>query len=220
MRLQEKCDEVTLSAQLDRHNTLAQLSFTAPADSPWTPWLTAFCQEHRGRDLAASLTTSPPPGNWPGPLFLPLWLLRWMGQRICPSPPHDYLAGEDPAELVCRCFGVYRGTIEQVAGEGASLKEITDRTLAGGACTTCLPDIKKLTYGLRPEGWDKMQRALRSVFPRGHFTWQSCGQVGYRGPDPSSVFPRAEQFLQQNFGLTVSLVERPSGSAEKPHPAS
>jgi len=46
--------------------------------------------------------------------------------------------------LICRCFGVYESEIIKVLenAESPALKMITDETMAGGGCGSCLKDLK------------------------------------------------------------------------------
>lgn len=69
------------------------------------------------------------------------------------------LNGMDSAQLLCRCFGVYKSEILNLVYDNPkiNLKEITGKLKAGGGCTSCLEDIKNLisearqTYGIYPE---------------------------------------------------------------------
>lgn len=53
---------------------------------------------------------------------------------------------KDFDKLICRCFGVYESEIiEALEGaESPALKMITDETMAGGGCSSCLKDLKML----------------------------------------------------------------------------
>jgi bacterioferritin-associated ferredoxin len=55
-------------------------------------------------------------------------------------PIHHNLV--DCADRICRCFNIGRSEIEDAIERGASdILTITNLTKAGGACTSCIPDI-------------------------------------------------------------------------------
>lgn len=62
--------------------------------------------------------------------------------------PYDMINYKD--DLVCRCFNVGCREIESWAQrEGLrQVGEVTEKTRAGGGCTSCLADIKEILVGV------------------------------------------------------------------------
>ena len=72
-------------------------------------------------------------------------LARWMQMEYEGIPSLKYLLGVQGDQLVCRCFGVFLSRIvELVWNTPCSLKDITDKLKAGGGCTRCHKDLKKI----------------------------------------------------------------------------
>lgn len=52
--------------------------------------------------------------------------------------------------LICRCNCVEEHEIDALLDGGASVDEITRRTGAGGSCSSCLPQIRRMAMLRRP----------------------------------------------------------------------
>lgn len=57
-----------------------------------------------------------------------------------------YWRHQQKVDLICRCFGVEKKTLEQILenDKELSIKDLTSTTCAGGGCRRCLPQIKKI----------------------------------------------------------------------------
>ena len=59
---------------------------------------------------------------------------------------HPYLRTNEKQNLVCRCFNVSQGEIERVVKKQnlRDIHQVTGSLKAGGGCTRCLGDIKRI----------------------------------------------------------------------------
>jgi len=74
------------------------------------------------------------------------------------GPAVSSLSKQDPASLVCRCFGVYESEIISLLKENSEfgLCEITEHLQAGGGCTSCIEDLEEFIDQINPHKLEKM----------------------------------------------------------------
>jgi len=98
---------------------------------------------------------------------LPLILLKeaifsYVGKVPTWAEAHN----ENPNELICRCFGVFKGQIiDAIKDEAASVADVSARTKAGAGCGSCHEDIEEFIaeYGVAFELLD--QKGYQELSP-------------------------------------------------------
>jgi NifU-like protein len=79
------------------------------------------------------------------------------------APEEDHEEGE----LVCKCFGIHAGMIEEVvlANRLASVEDVTNYTKAGGGCCSCHEQIEELLDAIKERRAEKLASAAPSPPP-------------------------------------------------------
>lgn len=130
----------------------------------------------------------------------------------------------DPSDLVCRCFGVSESQIEKFMSENdkAGLMEVTDETLAGGACTRCHSDIKQVIRYYNPptdallknKGLSEVQLVYKvqdflNSWPTSYKIKKVVGreiQISAQVLDPFKDILKMEQEFEKREGLPVRFL--------------
>jgi len=195
-----KNQTLKLYLELNKKEVVVGAYFQAPLDNYWMPYLSAFCRWVEGKklfevDFAEYM-------EWiafenDDFILIPHALFSRALETQGTEKIHCELLKQEASSLVCRCFGVYeKQIIEQVKrNPDIDLKGITDESLAGGACTSCAPDIMGIVtatkdsfglssaknqhqkiQGLYPA---QMIERLDSLFKENHLNLEIISLIGY-----------------------------------------
>lgn len=130
---------LALRLAIDGGGVVASLGFEChPDDAPALGALAAGAEGRGAEDVLAMRSGSPDPFLF----LLQEALRRWRSPR--PAAP-------EKGDLLCRCFNVSEGEVRLKARElGLSTTDqATEATRAGGGCTSCLADVKRVLDGVR-----------------------------------------------------------------------
>ena len=75
----------------------------------------------------------------------------------------------EEGELVCNCFGIHAGLIEEVvcANRLSTVEDVTNYTKAGGGCTSCHEKIEEILDRIKRAGSSSWTRSSRPRSPAG-----------------------------------------------------
>jgi NifU-like protein len=113
----------------------------------------------------------------------------------------------EEGELVCKCFGVHAGLIEEVvcANRLSTVDDVTNYTKAGGGCTSCHEQIEEILTAItekRREHFDGVPE-VHSIAPTQRFTELTLPQ---RVKRVESVIDKIRPSLKADHG-DIELVE-------------
>lgn len=138
--------ELTLFLDFNKKDKLQGLYYTSEGGSAWFTELSALSKEVEGKTFSElqkeKLTSYQLPAEV---LFdLPRFLLKSALEIYRGKSPALYKLKSQPEEdLICRCFGIYKGELLELLEQFPeySSKELSNATKAGAGCSSCLSDF-------------------------------------------------------------------------------
>ncbi|MCY4523331.1 MAG: (2Fe-2S)-binding protein [Halobacteriovoraceae bacterium] len=140
---------ISIHWEIDEEDRITRLACDYKNNGPWQRKLQRIIKQARGLTVTETVhaflqeipSDTDPVINLPFMLFRKA-LLDYRGHPEC----HASILGKKNEQLICRCFGVYNKSIEELIWQKQifSLKDITNQLKAGGGCTRCLPNIEQM----------------------------------------------------------------------------
>jgi NifU-like protein len=135
-----------------------------------------------------------------------------MGREALQAAVANYRGEEleedhEEGELVCKCFGIHAGLIEEVvcANRLATVDDVTNFTKAGGGCSSCHEQIEELLAEVRSRRSDKFAVANEPA-PAAKATRWSALTMPQRVKRVETVIEKIRPQLRADHG-DVELVE-------------
>ena len=145
----EKNFSLSIYCKIDDNGTIKQLAYHNNNSNPWQKKLETIAQQAVGCSIGKIpyLLLQEDNRNTDPVIDLPFMLLRKSLLKYRGIPDcHISILNKQKDQLICRCFGVYRKSLENFIWQKTevSLKDVTNQLRATGGCFRCLPDVNKM----------------------------------------------------------------------------
>lgn len=160
-----------LFLDISKQNIIKECHYTGPRDSFWAPYFEIFCHLSQGlnaqeirlltwEDMMGQLTDLAFESSCWEEIMQEMMSLSWVDLPLVCLPqwmaitaikdyqgrilPHCQYQRQASDTLLCRCFGLYSGQIEDFVQDNpqGSLLDLTAKTYAGAGCGSCLDDLE------------------------------------------------------------------------------
>ena len=146
---------IDLYIDIDKKDVIIGLYFTIKGESFWKPYLSILCSIAEGQSIhkakgigSDDFSVFMKDSKAAKPFFnLAILLLNEVIKVFEGEVSgHQKLTNNLNDELICRCFGTYKGQIVEHCNKNkdASLNSVSEEFLAGAGCSSCQKDIKTI----------------------------------------------------------------------------
>lgn len=146
---------INIFIDINKKDVITGLFFTSESDSFWTPYFSILCSVveeltiHEAKLIGTSIFNDfIKDTNEEKPFFNVAILLLKEAIKVFEGDVsgHQKLTKSLDDELICRCFGTYKGQIVEHCNNNseASLNSVSEEFLAGAGCSSCQKDIVKI----------------------------------------------------------------------------
>ena len=147
--------DITVYLDIDKKDFISGMYFTANEDSFWKGYLSILCEVVEGvsitnaRELGVEIFAAYLGASKEKAPFVNIALLLLnsaLDKYEGLMGGHQKLTNKIDDELICRCFGCYKGQIVEHCrnNSSADLNSVSQEFLAGAGCSSCQKDIKHI----------------------------------------------------------------------------
>ncbi|GAB4015472.1 MAG: hypothetical protein Fur0010_14540 [Bdellovibrio sp.] len=142
-----------LFIDIDKKDRIAQIGYSLSFDSPWALHFEKFCSFAKGKNVQTVLAHDwAEEFSWKDenvPLInFPHLLLHQAWHQFIGTPISCEIQRQDPKDLLCRCFGVYRSQLMELALKESikNVEAFLQVTMAGQGCGSCRSEVEAIYF--------------------------------------------------------------------------